>query len=285
MKYFFTPSTQHLADSFPGQRGACIFKKFSDGEQYVKVIDDVTGQEVCVISSTVPPSDNFFDLFLLLDALQRLGARVNLFLTYFGYARQDKAAHGEALSAEVIARFFKTFALNTISVIHVHNPEITQFLPFINNIPYEFFYSIARNVDVIVAPDKGAFSFAQQIALHVHKPAAHVEKIRPSYEHTQIIGFTGDVKDKRALIVDDMISTGGTIVHAADLLLQQGALSVEVAATHGIFDDDAVGKIERSCIKKVHVTNTLEQKIHHAKIAVHDIAPFIAECIELLRQK
>ncbi|HVX00080.1 MAG TPA: ribose-phosphate pyrophosphokinase-like domain-containing protein, partial [Candidatus Babeliaceae bacterium] len=120
MKLFYTSSTEYLRNRISLSSGSYIRKQFSDGELYIKLTENVTNQEVWVIASTYSPSYNLRELFLLLDALERNGATINLFMPYFGYARQDRAQQGEAASAQVIANILKQFRLNSISIIDAH---------------------------------------------------------------------------------------------------------------------------------------------------------------------
>jgi len=281
MKLFYTPSSKHLADLIDCEKGSCTIKQFSDGEWHVTIHDEVENTDVWVLSETGAPADHILQLLLLCDALKHAGAQLNLFITYFGYARQDKPLKGEAHAAELMCQLLEKFNPHRIEVIHLHNPNIgiQEGGPRIrSHIPYHFFYKCMTDTDVIVAPDKGAVLFATHIAEHTSTPLAICEKYRPEPEQVTM-QLIGDVVGKRVLIVDDMITTGRTIIRAAELVYEKGAHSVIVAATHGVFADDALSRLEESGIKKVYVTNTLTQEYTTEKLSVINIAPFIQKII------
>jgi ribose-phosphate pyrophosphokinase len=276
---FFTPSTEQFRSKISGQHGSCTFTTFQDGEMLVELHEEVAGKEVWVITATNPPAENLIELFFLLDALQRAGAIINLFFTYFGYARQDRARTGQSLGAQVIGNFLTTFSYTAAKILQVHNPAIQTFFPFEDIIPLQFFADVANGSEVVVAPDKGCFELAHAIAHRIDAQCAHIEKERYAPDKTKVIGLQGDVKGKKIFLVDDMISTGGTIVHAARALKEQGAGEVHVAATHGIFAGDAIKRINESAIDYVWVTNSLPQDHGCEKIKVYDIATLINKSI------
>jgi ribose-phosphate pyrophosphokinase len=180
-----------------------------------------------------------------------------------------------------------------IEVIHLHSPQICdqgilKSIPFmskampVNHIPYEFFYGCINDADVIVSPDKGAGPLAHHIAKKGNKELVMCEKYRPEPEKLTL-KVVGEVRGKRVLIVDDMITTGGTVITAAEQLYEKGATSVRVAATHGVFSGDALTRLKESRIEHIHVTNTLAQikypKVTVPKVSVVDISPFIQALI------
>jgi ribose-phosphate pyrophosphokinase len=279
MNIFFTNSTKHFANKINLPQSPYIVKKFSDGEIYIKVDQDVQ-KKVWVIASTQPPADNLLELFFLLDALERSGAqKINILISYFAYARQAVALTGEAGSAQFIATTLTKFPLAKIYIVHAHAAHILEgFLPFTNMIPIDFFCSVAKNYDVIAAPDKGAFDFAQTVAQQCKKEIVFFYKKRPEHEKVIIESINGNVNGKRVLLVDDIISTGRTIIQASKAIIDLGAQEVSAAATHGIFAADAHEKIDESQLKKVYVTNTLEQ-MSRDKIEVHDVSKFIESII------
>ena len=252
-----TRSTNHLKiKSIP-----VVIKQFKDGELYVKVPESVKNRKVVVVSSFPPPAENFLELVFLLDALHRQHSKVHLIITYFGYSRQDHPLPGEAGSAEVVAGILRKYA-DKVSIFDCHSERLYRFLPYRNVIPIELFLPLIPKDVVIVAPDKGAVQRARAWQKRLHAGIAHLEKSRPSHDVAEIVTIKGDVKGKTALIVDDMIATGGTIIEAAKLLKKSGAKDVFVAATHGIFAGDAFRNLEKSPIKKIFVTDSLLQRKH-----------------------
>ena len=275
---FYIPSTKHLADNISMPKGTATFGQFSDGEWHVSIHDAVQGKVVWVLAQTGAPADTMIQLLLLCDALQRAGASVKIFISYMGYARQDRPFDGQALSCQVMCDLIERCHPRALHALQLHNPLICSQL-FINHIPYPFFSDCVQNADIIVAPDKGAVMWSKFIAEDTFKQLICIEKHRPEPEQV-LMKISGDVRGKHALIVDDMITTGNTILEAAHLLFEHGALSVRVAATHGLFTGDARAKLEASRIEKIYVTNSLLQKQTSDKITVVDIAPFIEEIMQ-----
>jgi ribose-phosphate pyrophosphokinase len=280
---FTTMQAAYLAQRMTLPRGSHLIKRFSDGELYIKIEDDVQGKSVWVIGSTAPPADNIIELFLLLDALKGAGASVNLFLTYFGYARQDRATPGESFGAALMARFLTTFELEHTYILHVHSQRIHTYLHFEDKVPLALFCGPAAHCTRIAAPDEGAYHFAHAIAQTCNLEAIMVTKIRPLQEQVQIVSIVDSIRQQTILIVDDIISTGTTILEVAARLKERGALKVYAAATHGIFSGQARELLERSdLIEKIYVTNSIPQdkSAPFKKIEILDIVPFIQETIE-----
>lgn len=276
MKVFPTRSSQHLMPTLDVPQGKATIKNFTDGEIYVRIEEDLKDKPVWILTATPPPAENLLELYLLLDALQRAGAYVNLFFTYFGYARQDRAKPGESLSAEVLFSFLKTFRIEQTKIIHIHNAKVRRFYDFEDIILLDFFLPLAENVDCIVAPDHGAAYLAKEIAHRAKKEFMVMKKIRNNHEKIKDIILEDGLTNKKILLVDDMIATGGTIIKAAQEARDHGAQEIKVAATHGIFSGDAYEKIATSIIDQVFVTNSLEQSTEeHEKVSIIDCAPMI----------
>ncbi len=275
---FYTHSARHLARRIGLRPGKFIIKKFSDGEIYVKIKENVKGKKVWVLASTNPPGDNLLELLFLLDALKREKAEINLLLPYFGYARQDQRREGESLSAEVVCRLLKP--VKEIKVVQMHGTRLKKFLDYTDLIPFKWYYPIIKKYEVVVAPDKGVLNLIKETSKKAGIPFAAMKKVRPAPEKARITKIEGEVKNKKALILDDMISTGGTIVAASKALKQYGAKSISVLATHGIFSVGAIEKIEKSPIQKIYVTNSLPQKTGSKKIKVIDLSGFLREIVQ-----
>lgn len=279
MRLFYTKSVEHLARKIKLKKGKFIISTFPDREIYVKINEKVKNRRVAVLAATNPPAENLLELMFLLDTLQRGGAKINLFLTYFGYARQDRAEEGEAFTGKLICSWLRDFKVKKIKVLHMHSPRLKKFLKFEEVIPYQFFSSrIAKN-DVVVAPDLGALKLAQKLSKIKRCPMAVITKKRINGK-VQLLSLRGNVKGKRVVIVDDMVSTGSTVIKAAELLKQKGAKEVRVMATHGVFAGDAVRKLENSPISKIYITNSLPQKIKSKKIEVVDASNFLEKQIK-----
>lgn len=279
MIVFYTPSTKHLAPLLPFEQGNYVIKTFSDGEQYLKLDQDVAGKTVWVVAATNPPAEHLMQLFLLLDALERGHATINLLITYFGYARQDRPLPGEASSSQLMCSMLKLFTLKKIIVVHAHSSLLHEYLNFENVIPIDLMCQTARLYDAIAAPDKGASNLVKKLAQECQIEPIFLSKIRPEQESVKILEYDGIVKAKKILIIDDIIATGNTVIEVAKTLHKLGATQVSVWVTHGIFSGDAVAAIEKSSIQKVYVTNTVAQNVSSSKIEVINSAPFIEQII------
>lgn len=284
---FYIPSCTDLADTISLPKGSATFQQYPGGEWHVQVHDDVQGKSVWVLAHTGVPADTTVQLMLLCDALGRAGAVIHLFLTYMGYARQDTPVKGQPLTAELMCKIFALCNPKTIHVLQLHNPLIC-FQQLTNHIPYSFFESCIDDesgcsepwrADCIVAPDQGAALWAGPIAANHLRQLVCIEKQRHSPD-TVCMKLSADVRGKNALIVDDMITTGATILDAAHLLFEHGALSVRVAATHGVFADIARARLQESRIDKIYVTNSLPQPAGHDKITVIDVAPYVEDLMK-----
>jgi ribose-phosphate pyrophosphokinase len=235
-----------------------IFKRFRDGELYVRVQKKV--KKVAVIAGFPAPAENLLELIFLLDALRRLKTKVHLLITYFGYARQDTIAEpGESISAKVISQMLKA---DRITVIDRHGHQTRNNSSVTNVIPIKPFLPFIPKDVVIVAADEGAVARAKLWRKFLKKPIAILKKIRPTKEVVKVLSMQGKVEGRDVLIVDDMISTGGTIIGAASFLRKKGAKRIFVAVTHGIFVKGALQKLQRARISKIFVTNTLPQRKH-----------------------
>lgn len=279
MKLFFTPSAQHLALKIDSVKEGYISKTFSDGEKYIRVEKGVKGT-IWVIANTNPPAENLLELFFLLDALKRQPTEIHLLIPYFAYARQDRIKQkGECLSTKVISDFLQCFKLKKVVVVHMHSKRVERYFDYENVLPLQLVCSLAKQMDIIVAPDEGGVEFATVVGKECGLSVIYMEKKRITDKKVEIIKMSGKVKGKKVMIVDDMIATGGTIIKATEKLMAEGAKGVYVYATHGIFSGNAREQLEKSPIKRIYVTNSLLQKAK-GKIKVIDISRLLQEVIK-----
>lgn len=277
---FCTSSAKHLARRIGLKAGRLVLRRFSDGEVYCRVEEDVRGRSVWVVASTQPPGDNVLELAFLLDSLTRGGAEVNLLITYFAYARQDRVVkEGEALSSKVICDMLKRFQLNQIFVVHIHSSRIRKFLSYRDIVPTDLFSPVIRRADIVAAPDKGALGLATGVSERYGKALAYMEKSRPGAEEVEMVRLVGEVEGRRVVVVDDMISTGGTVIKASELLMDSGAKEVSVVATHGVFSGNAVEDLERSRIKAVYVTNSIRPHRESKLLKTVDLSKLLARVV------
>jgi ribose-phosphate pyrophosphokinase len=282
MILFANRAAQHLAQKIGIPQGAYTIKQFSDGELYVRIDQDVEKQDVWVLASTPAPAENILELFFLCDALSRAGAHINLFVTYFAYARQTITAPGEACAAHVITKSLQNFPLKSLYIMHPHCSLLHNFLRFTTVHDINFFCNVATAYDTIAAPDEGAAAFAETIAKASNKELILLKKVRPAQEKVKIVAIDGNVTHKKILLVDDIISTGRTIAGCAHALKDLGAASVAAAASHGVFSRGSQELLEQSPLEHVFVTNTIPQE-SRGIITVVDTSSCIQDSI--LRHK
>ncbi|MBI3379282.1 ribose-phosphate pyrophosphokinase [Candidatus Gottesmanbacteria bacterium] len=295
-KIFSGNSNTLLAREIAKQLGQTLSKveiiRFADSECRVRIEEDVVDQDVFIIQSVSNPVDeNLMELLLLGDAVKRGEARkVIAVLPYHGYARQDRVHRmGECLSASVVTKLIESIGFDKLITVELHSDAISGFfkIPLIHLSGLSLFKEeIEKNKDdvVIVSPDAGAAKRAQSFAEMLDLPLSYIEKKRDLNQAHKIISMkvVGDVKDKRAFIVDDVIVSGGTLINAAYLLKQKGAKQVIAAATHADFVGGADKILQDSPIDKIWVTDTIpvHEDRRFAKLTVFPIASIIASAMK-----
>lgn len=264
---------------------------FPDGEINVQIGENVRGQDVYLIQSTGPPiADNLLEVLFIVDAARRAGAeRITAIIPYFGYARQDRRVTGiEPVGAHVIAGLLQSTALSGIVAVDLHNPALEGFfnLPLENISAASLLAESARKAGagVVVSPDLGAVKLAEHFAALLKLPVAIVHKGRISSTEVKVHAVVGDVRNKRPLIVDDIISTGGTIEAAAQALLEAGCSpEISVAATHGLLVGPAIKRLNSFPLKHLFLTNSLPGLMDKAlPVEEVDLGPLLAGVIRRL---
>jgi ribose-phosphate pyrophosphokinase len=243
--------------------------RFSDGEVGVRIRETVRGADIFVIQPTCPPvNDHLMELLLIIDAARRASARsVIAVVPYYGYARQDRKHTGRVpISARLVANLIETAGADRMLTMDLHAGQIQGFFNIpVDNLRADWIFAehIRTHVEglenaVIVSPDAGGAVRARMVAEQLDLPLAILEK-RRSHDGSvvDVMNVIGDVKKKRAILVDDILSSGGTLVKAAELLLESGAHDVRAYATHGLFSGDALRMLSESPLKRVVVTNTI----------------------------
>ncbi len=266
---------------------------FSDGEIQVEILESVRGMDVFVIQPTCPPvNETLMELFVMLDALKRAStARVNVVMPYYGYGRQDrKVAPRAPISARLVADLVETAGASRILAMDLHVGQIQGFF----NIPVDHLYALPAqlryfgNLDeelVVVSPDAGGVERARDFAKRCKNDAsiAIIDKRRERANVSKVMNIVGDVKGKVAILLDDMIDTGGTIVQSADALIRDGASRVYACCTHAILSGNAVERLNNSPIYKLVVTNTIPLNAKHKeleRVEVLDVSPILGEAIK-----
>lgn len=263
---------------------------WSDGESRVELEENVRGSDVFIMQSMCNPvNQNIVEFLLMLDAAKRASAaRVTAVIPYYAYARQEKKTRGrEPISAKLVANLLVTAGADRILTLDMHSAAIEGFF----DIPVDHlratpilaahFRRMNMNDLVVVSPDSGGVGRADEFRLRTKGTLAIISKKHPGPERTELLEMVGDVQDKEALIVDDVISTGVTLVKAAETLVTRGAKKVSATAVHGVFADGALQRINDSIIDKVYVTDSIPLPAQgpRDKIEVLTVAPLLAEAI------
>jgi len=279
--------------------GRALVTTFKDEETRVRIEENVRGADVFVVQTGASPVDhNVMELLIMIDALRRASAeRVTAVIPRFPYAKQEKKTAGrEPISAKLVANLIRTAGADRVVTLDLHAPAIEGFF----DIPVDhlranpvladaFLREFGDEEVVIVSPDSGGVGRANDFRLRVGGHLAIIAKQRPQPDVAEVIEMVGDVRGKTAVIVDDMISTGGTLIEAVETLYDRGARKVIACATHGIFAANSVQLIENSRISSLIVTNTIplvnapagpaDPARHPGKIKQVSVAPLLAEAI------
>ena len=288
--------SENVADHLNIKLSSCEIGKFSNTKIKININESVRKKDCYVIQTTAKsannsPNDNLFELFILIDALKRGSANtVNIIIPYYAYSRQDRKDYSRApISASVVAQFFETLNVDRIIVFDLHAGQIGGF--FSNKLPLDNLYVepyfikyINDNFNIeniiIVAPDEGACKRAVRMSTKINCAYATIFKQRKEANKVESMQLMGDVKNKIAILVDDIIDTGGTACKAAELLHTHGAREIYMVACHGLFSGECINKIDKSFFNKVIVTNTVEVNTQSEKIEVIDVSKLCAEVIK-----
>ena len=268
-------------------------KRFADGEIYVEINENIRGNSIFVIQSiSTPANDNLMELLICIDALRRSSAKnITAVIPYFGYARQDrKVVPRTAISAKLVSNLITNAGAHRIVTVDLHAGQIQGFfdIPVDNLFSTPIFskhikkYISNKNI-ICVAPDVGGVERARALGQKLNVGLAIVDKRRSAPGKSQVMNIIGNVKGKNCLLVDDIIDSGGTIINAAKALKEKGAKDVYVYVTHGVLSGNAVEQINNSKIKKLILTDTIDNsnKIKKSsKIVVLSISNLMAEAIK-----
>ena len=278
--------------------GKALVDKFKNEETRIEIGENVRGSEVFVVQSVCKSADGkigvndaLMELMLMIDALRRASAaRITAVIPYYGYAKQDKKTKGrEPISAKVVANLLKVVGAKRLVTMDLHAAQIQGFfdmpvdnlmaMPVLCN--YLKKEGLCKDRIVVVSPDAGGVHRAELFAKRLGSSLAIVFKRRPEPDVSEVTDIVGDVKGKIAVVVDDMISTGGTLAKAAEAIKARGATQVFTVATHGIYAGDAVKVLEESAIEKIIITNTipLTEIDAHPKFVQLSIAQTFADAI------
>jgi ribose-phosphate pyrophosphokinase len=278
-------------------RGQAQVTRFSDGEVYVQIQENVRGADVFVLQPTCHPVDeNLMELLLMIDALKRASARrITSVIPYFGYARQDRKDKPRVpISSKLVADLLTTAGADRALIVDLHAPQLQGFF----NIPVDHLFASPVLVDyfkrlnlpnlTVVSPDAGGVERARFFAKKMDSALAIVDKRRSEMNVAEVMNVIGDVKGRTCLIIDDLIDTAGTLVKTATALMENGASQVYACASHPVLSGPAVKNLSQSCITEVVVTNTIplsEAARQELKIKVLTIAGLIGRAIQSIHEE
>jgi ribose-phosphate pyrophosphokinase len=290
------PLAQEICNILDMELGQAVVGRFPGGETQVQIDENVRGCDIFIVQPIctneeegVNPNDALMELLILTDAARRASARrITAVLPYYGYARQDRKDRPRVpITAKLVANMIYTAGARRVLSLDLHSNQIQGFF----DIPVDHLYSINIFVEyllkkkmenlVVVSPDEGGIKMARAYAELLGAPLAIVDKRRWSGQKTEILNVIGDVKGKNVVIIDDLISTGGSLTEAASVLRDKGALEINAVIVHPVLAGPAIDRIENSVISELIVANSIPLPKHalNGKIKALSIAPILAESI------
>jgi ribose-phosphate pyrophosphokinase len=300
-KVFCGTANLALADSICSYlgvtRGKAEHGQFSDGETRYQILENVRGADVFVVQPCANPVDfHLMQLLLMIDAFKRASAwRITPVIPYYPYSRQDRKDRPRvAISAKLVADLLETAGASRVLSLDLHAPQIQGYF----NIPVDHLYAAPVLVEyfqkkklgamTVVSPDAGGVERARLFAKRIDAPRAIVDKRRIDVNVSEVMNLIGDVKDRTALVIDDIIDTAGTLVKTAEALIANGASKVYAACTHPVLSGPAVDRIMQSDIEEVVVTDSVtlnEAARNLSKIKVLSVAPLLARGIQSIHEE
>jgi ribose-phosphate pyrophosphokinase len=276
--------------------GDADVSRFSDGEVFVQINENVRGQDVFIVQPTCPPvNDTLMELLVMVDAFRRASARrITAVLPYYGYARQDRKVQSRVpITAKLVADLITTVGIHRVLALDLHAGQIQGFF----NIPVDHLFAAPVLIDylakkdlqdvVLVSPDAGGVERARAIAKRLKAGLAIIDKRRDMPNVAAFMHLIGDVEDKDVVIIDDMIDTAGTLIQAVDALKREGARRILAAAVHGVLSGPAIPRIAGSDLEEVIICNSIslvgEKRL--PKIQVLSVAPLLAEAIRRIHDE
>ncbi|MFD0986681.1 ribose-phosphate pyrophosphokinase [Methyloligella solikamskensis] len=296
MKLVAGNSNRPLAEAISGYLDTpltkCIVRRFADMEIFVEVQENVRGEDVFVIQSTsAPANDHLMELLIIIDALRRASARrITAVLPYFGYARQDrKPGPRTPISAKLVANMIVRAGADRVLTLDLHAGQIQGYF----DIPTDNLFAapvmvhdIRETFDVnnlmVVSPDVGGVVRARGLAKRIDAPLSIVDKRRENPGESEVMNVIGDVSGRNCILVDDIVDSGGTLINAADALLEKGATSVTAYITHGVLSGGAVSRVIGSKLKELVLTDSIQptEAVKNAhNIRILPIAPLLGEAV------
>lgn len=285
------PLAQEVARYLGMDLGPMVRKQFADGELYIQIQESIRGCDVYLIQPTCHPvNDHLMELLIMIDACRRASARqITAVIPYYGYARADRKTAGrESITAKLVANLITKAGANRILAMDLHSAQIQGYfdIPFdhVYGSPVLLDYLMSKQLSdiVVVSPDVGGVARARAFAKKLNDaPLAIIDKRRQAHNIAEVMNLIGDVKNKAAVLVDDMIDTGGTIAEAAKLLRKEGARQVYACATHAVFSPPAIERLSSGIFEEVIVTNTIPvaEKDRFPQLTMLSVANLLGETI------
>jgi ribose-phosphate pyrophosphokinase len=286
------PLAQRIADRLDMRLTDTEVKTFKDREVFVKVNENVRGQDVYIIQSTsAPANDHLMELLITMDALVRASARrITAVIPYFGYSRQDRKTDGRTpISAKLVANLITVAGADRVVTVDLHAAQIQGFFdkPTDNlfaqpDIADDILKKYGSQDLMVISPDVGGVVRARALAKRLNADLAIVDKRREKAGESEVMNIIGDVAGRKCILIDDMTDSGGTLINAADALLKNGAKEVAAYVTHGVLSNGAAANIDKSQLKELVITDTIQASESVAKakkIRTLSLAPLIAEAI------
>jgi len=290
------PMAEEIAEHLGLEVSRADVRKFSDGEIFIEIKENVRGTDAFIVQPTCTPvNDHLMELVIMADAMRRASARrITAVIPYYGYARQDrKVAPRVPISAKVVAEMLMAVGVRRVLCMDLHAGQIQGFF----NIPVDHLYAAPILIDyiknqfddvIMVSPDAGGVERTRAFAKRLNCGLAIIDKRRDRPNHSEAMHVIGDVSGKIAILMDDMVDTAGTLCNGANTLLENGAKEVHACCSHPVLSGPAVDRLNGSSIKSLVVTNTIplqENAINCGKIEVLSVSSLLAEAIRRIHNE
>jgi ribose-phosphate pyrophosphokinase len=291
------PLAQEICDELNVPLGLASVKKFSDGENYVQIHENVRGADVFLVQPTCTPVDqHLLEILLMIDALKRASAdRITAVLPYYGYARQDRKDQPRVpISAKLVAKLLESAGADRVLTLDLHAAQIQGFFDvpvdhlFATPVFIDYFRGLAISDLTVVSPDAGGVERARAFAKRLNAPLAIIDKRREEANVAEVMNVIGDVRGQNCLLFDDLIDTAGTLVKGAEALLKYGAASVRACATHPVLSGPAVDRIQNSELVEVVFCNSIPLSAKAGKcekIKTLSVGPLLARAVQSIHEE
>lgn len=291
------PLAQEICDELNVPLGLASVKKFSDGENYVQIHENVRGADVFLVQPTCTPVDqHLLEILLMIDALKRASAdRITAVLPYYGYARQDRKDQPRVpISAKLVAKLLESAGADRVLTLDLHAAQIQGFFDvpvdhlFATPVFIDYFRELAISDLTVVSPDAGGVERARAFAKRLNAPLAIIDKRREEANVAEVMNVIGDVRGQNCLLFDDLIDTAGTLVKGAEALLKHGAANVRACATHPVLSGPAVDRIQNSELVEVVFCNSIPLSAKAGKcgkIKTLSVGPLLARAVQSIHEE